>query len=171
MDKQKSPEIGRQHSWIGTLAVCVLPSLLLPSVFPSIRIFSSELALHIRWQKYWSFSISPSSEDSGLISFETSLISLLTKGLSRVFSNTTVQKHQLLHSAFFMVQLSHPYMTTGKIITMTIWTFVGKVVHLLFPAKKQSSSNFKAAVTIRSDFSAQEEEICHCFHHFPFYLP
>ena len=85
----------------------LLPSLLLPSVFPSIRIFSSELALHIRWQKYWSFSISPSSEDSGLISFETSLISLLTKGLSRVFSSTTVWKHQFFDALTSYWSSSH----------------------------------------------------------------
>ena len=92
-------------------------TLLRPSsVFPSIRVFSNELAL----QK-WSFSISPSNDYSGLISFR---ISLQCKGLSRVFSNTTVQKH-LRCSTFFMVQLSHPYMTTGKTIVLTIWTFVG----------------------------------------------
>ena len=94
--------------------------LLLPSIFPSIRVFSNESVLHIRWTKYWSFSfsISPSNEYSGLISFGwTDWISLQSKGLSRVFYNTTVQKHQiLLPSAFFIVQHWHPYMTTGKTI-------------------------------------------------------
>ena len=113
------------------------PLLFPPSVFPSIGVFSSESVLHIRWPKYWnfSFSISPSNEYSGLISFRmTGLISLLSKGLSRVFSNTTVQKHQFFvwHSAFFIVQLSHPYMTTGKTIALTTWTFVDKVMSLLF---------------------------------------
>ena len=85
------------------------PLLFLPSVFPSIRVFSNESALHIRWPKYWSFSfnISPSNKHSGLISLGwTGWISLQSKGLSRVFSNTTVQKHQLWRSAFFIVQLS-----------------------------------------------------------------
>ena len=112
------------------------PLLLLPSIFPSIRVFSNESVLHIRWPNYWSFSfsISPSSEYSELISFRwTGWISLQSKGLSRVFSNTTVQKHQILGcSAFFIVQLSHPYMTTGKTIALTRWTFVGKVMSLLF---------------------------------------
>ena len=112
------------------------PLLLLPSIFPSIRVFSNESALHIRWPKYCSFSfnISPSNEHPGLISFRMDwLISLQSKGLSRVFSNTTVQKHQFfLSSAFFTVQLSHPYMTTGKTIALTRWTFVCKVMSLLF---------------------------------------
>ena len=113
------------------------PLLLLPSIFPSNRVFSNEWALHIRWPKYWSFSfsisISPSNEYSGLISFRTGLISLQSKGLSRVCSNTIAQKHQLLwRSAYFMVQLSHPYMTTGKTIALTIWTFVGKLISLFF---------------------------------------
>ena len=107
------------------LVLCC-PRFLLPSIFPSIRVFSNESALCIRWQKYWSFSfsISPSNEHPGLISFEwTGWISLQSKGLSRVFSNTTVQKHQ-----FFGAQLSsHPYVTTGKTIALTRWTFVGKV--------------------------------------------
>ena len=99
------------------------PLLLLPSIFPTIRIFSNESALRIRWPKYWSFNfnISPSNEHPGLISLRwTGWISLQSKGLSRVFSNTTVQKHQLRCSAFFTVQLSHPYMTTGK-IALTRW--------------------------------------------------
>ena len=100
--------------------------LLLPSIFPSIRVFSKESVLCIRWPKYWSFnfSISPSTEYSGLISFRTDWgwISLLSKGLSRVFSNTIVQKHHFQRSAFFIVQLSHPYMTTGKTIALTRWS-------------------------------------------------
>ena len=104
---------------------------LLCSILPSIRVFSNESALHIRWPKYWSFSfnISPSNEYSGLISFRMDWISLQSKGLSRVFSNTTVQKHQFFRTAF-MVQLSHPYMTTGKTIAVTRWTFVNKVITL-----------------------------------------
>ena len=100
------------------------PLLLLPSIFPNTRVVSNESVLSIRWPKYWSFSFSPSNEYSGLISFRIDwLISLESKG--RVF-NTTV----LLCSAFFMVQLSHPYMTTGKNIALTRWTFFGKIMSL-----------------------------------------
>ena len=111
------------------------PLLLPPSIFPSIRVFSNESVVHIRWPRYcsFSFSIIPSNEYSGLISFRMDCcISLLSKELSRVFCNTTVQKHQFFGSAFFMVQLSHPYMTTGKTIALTRRTFVGKVMSLLF---------------------------------------
>jgi len=111
------------------------PLLRLPSVFPSIRVFSDESAVCIRWPKYWSFSfsISPSNEHPGLISLRwIGWISLQSKGLSQVF-NTTVQKPSILwHSAFFIVELSHPYMTTGKTIALTRWTFVDKVMSLLF---------------------------------------
>ena len=105
--------------------------LLLPSFFPSIRVFSSELAFCIWWPEYWSFSfnISPSNEYSGWFPLGlTSLISLLSRRLSEVFANTTV----LWCSAFFMVQLSHLYMTTEKTIALTIRAFVSKVVSLLF---------------------------------------
>ena len=101
------------------------PPFLLPSIFPSIKVFSNESVLCIGWPKYWSFSfsISPSSEYSGLISFRmTDWISLQSKGLSRVFSNTTIQKHQ-----FFSA-----HRTNGKTIALTRWTFVGKVMSLLF---------------------------------------
>ena len=110
------------------------PLLLLPSIFPSIRVFSNESVVCIRWPKYWSFSfnISPSNEYSGLISFRMDWLDLLAvKRLSRVFSNTTVQKHQFF-STFFIVQLSHPYATTGKTTALTRGTFVGKVMSLLF---------------------------------------
>ena len=111
------------------------PSLLLSSIYTSIRVFSNELAFHISWPKYWSFSfsISSSNEYSGLISLGlTGLISLQSKGLSRVFSSTTVWVSILHHSVFFMVQLSHPYMTTGKTTALTIQIFAGKVMSLLF---------------------------------------
>ena len=111
------------------------PLLLLPSIFPSIGVFSNESALLFRWPKYWSFSfsISPSNEHPRLISSTVDwLDSLQSKGLSRVFSNITVQISILWHSAFFIVQLSHPYMTTGKTIALTRWTFVGKTMSLLF---------------------------------------
>ena len=112
------------------------PLLLLPSVFPSIRVFSSESALCITWLKYWSFSfsISPSSEYSGLISFRTDWLDLLAvQGTLRSLLQHHSSKASILWcSAFFMVQLSHPYMTTGKTIALTRWTFVGKVISLLF---------------------------------------
>ena len=104
------------------------PLLLPPSIFPSIRVFSSESALCIRWPKYWSFSfsISPSSEHSGPISFRMDW--LQSKGLSRVFLQHHSSKASVLrHSAFFIVQLARLYMTMGKTIALTRWTFVGKV--------------------------------------------
>ena len=110
----------------------------------------------------------------------TALISLLSKGLSRVFSSTIIQKHQFFGVQVFMVQLSHPYMTTGKTVALTIWTLATKwcLCFLIccldlsyFPSKQKASFNFMAAVTIHSDFGAQENKICHCFHFFPFYLP
>ena len=111
------------------------PLLLLPSIFPSIRVFSNESVLCIRWPKYWSFnfSISPSNEYSGLISFRIDWLDLLV--VQRTLS--LLQYHNskasiLQHSAFFIVQLSHPYRTTGKNIALTRWTFVGKVMSLLF---------------------------------------
>ena len=110
--------------------------LLLPSVFSSIRVFSSESVLRIRLPKYWSFSfsISPSNEYSGLISFRMDWLNLpAVQGLPRVFSNTTVQKHQFFGTQpSLMVQLSHPFMTAGKTIALIRQTFVGKVMSLVF---------------------------------------
>ena len=114
----------------------ILCPLLLPSIFPSIRVFSSESVLHIRWPKYWSFSfnISPSNEYSGLISFRMDWLDLLAiQGTLRSLLQHHSSKASILqHSAFFMVQLSHPYTTTGKTIALTRQTFVGKVMSLLF---------------------------------------
>ena len=116
----------------------VMPSnhFLLPPIFPSIRVFSNELALHIKWPKYWSFSfsISPSNEYSGLISFGIYWLDLLAvQGtLKSLLQHHSTKASLLWHSAFFMVQLSHPYMTTGKTIALTRWTFVGKLMFLLF---------------------------------------
>ena len=141
------------------------PLLFLPSIFPSIRVFSNESVLHMRWPKYWSFSfsISPSNEYSGLISFRMDWLDLLA-----VQGTLNLEPHQskisiLQCSAFVIVQLSHPYMTTGKTIALT---FVGKVTLLLFNIlsrlviaflpRSQASFNFMAAVTICSDFGAQE---------------
>ena len=112
------------------------PLLLLPSVFPSIRAFSNESALCIRWPKYWSFSfnINPSNEYSGLISFRMDWLDLLAvQGtLKSLLQHHSSKPSTLQRSAFFTVQLSHPYMTTGKTIALTRWTFVGKVMYLLF---------------------------------------
>ena len=110
--------------------------LLLPPIFPNIRVFSNESALGIRWPKYWSFSfsISSSNDYSGLISFRMDWFDLLAvQGtLKSLFQHHSSKASILWHSAFFMVQLSHPYMTTGKIIALTRWTFVSKVMSLLF---------------------------------------
>ena len=111
------------------------PLLLLPSIFPSIKVFSNESALHIRWPKYWSlsFSISPSNEYSELISFRIDWFDLLqSKGISGVFSLKELKASILHCSAFFKVQLPHPYMTSGKTMALTIQTFAGKVISLLF---------------------------------------
>ena len=114
------------------------PLLLLPSIFPSIRVFSDESVLHIRWPKYWSFSfsfsISPSNEYLGLTSFRIDWLDLLAvQGtLKSLLQNHSSKASTLWRSAFFMVQLSHPYMTTGKTISLTRWTSVGKVTSLLF---------------------------------------
>ena len=110
--------------------------LLLPSIFPSIRVFSKESAFHIRWPKYWSFSfsISPSNEYSGVISFRMDWLDLLTvQGtLKSPLQHHSSKASVLRCSAFFTVQLSHPYMTTGKTIASTRWTFVGKIMSLFF---------------------------------------
>ena len=111
------------------------PLLLLPSIVPSIRVFSNESALCIRWPSHWSFSfsISPSSEYSGLISFQIDWFNLLAvrETLKSLLPHHSSKASILWHSAFFMVQLLHPFMTTGKTIALTIWTFVGKVMSLL----------------------------------------
>ena len=112
------------------------PLLLWPSIFPNIRVFSSESDLCIQWPKYWtfSFSISPSNEYTGLISFRMDWLDLLAvQGTLKSLLQHHSSKASILgHSAFFMVQLSHPCMTTGKTIALTRWTFVGKVMSLLF---------------------------------------
>ena len=112
------------------------PLLLLPSIFPSIRVFSNESALRIRWSKCWSFSfdINPSNEHSGLISFKMDWLDpLAVQGTLKSLPQHNSWKASVLQwSAFFIVQLSHPYMTRGKTINLTIWIFVGKVMSLLF---------------------------------------
>ena len=144
---------------------------LLPSVFPSIRDFSNELSVHIRWPKYWSFSfsISASSEYSGLISLKIDWFDLLAvqSTLKNLLQHLGLKASIFLHFAFFTVQLSQLYMTTWKTIALIIYAFIGRVMSLLFnilsrfisfPAKKQSSSDYMTAVTIHSDLRAHEEE-------------
>ena len=112
------------------------PFLLLPSIFPSIRVFSNESVLHIRWPKYWSFSysISPSNEYSGLISFRMDRLDLLAvQGtLKSLLQHHSSKASISQHSAFFIVQLSHPYMATGKTIDLTRWTFVSLYVGIKY---------------------------------------
>ena len=122
------------------------PLLLPPSIFPSIRVFSDESALHIRWPKYWNFSfnVSPSNKYSGLISFRMDWLDLLAvQGILKSLLQHHSSKASILwHSAFFMVQVSQPYMTTGKTIALTRWTFVGKVISLLFNMLSKLVINF-----------------------------
>ena len=160
------------------------PLFLLPLIPPSIRVFSNESTLHMRWPKYWSFSFSiiPSKEIPGLISFRMDWLDLLAvQGtLKSLLQHHNSKASILQRSAFFIAQLSHPYMTTGKTIALTIWTFVSKMMSLLFNKLSMfviaflpgsNSLNFMAAVNIHGGFGAQECKICHCFHFFPFYLP
>ena len=161
------------------------PLRLSPSIIPSIRVFSNESVLHIRWPKYWSFSfsISPSNEYSRLISFRMDWLELLVvQGtLKSLLQHHSSKASILQRSAFFIVQLSHPYMTTGKTIALTIQTFVGKVMSLLldmlsrlaitFLSRSKWSFYFIAAITICSDFGAQKNKVSHCFHCCPIYLP
>ena len=160
------------------------PLFLLPSIFPSIRVFSNESVPYIRWPKYWSFSfnISPSNEYSGLISFRMDWLDLLAvQGtLKHLLQHHSSKASILWCSAFFIVHLSHPYVTTGKTTALTRRTCAGKVMSLLFnmlsrlvitffPRGKRL--NFMAALTICSDFGVQKSKVSHCFHCFPIYLP
>ena len=161
------------------------PLLLPPSIFPSIRVFSNESVLCITWPKDWSFSfnISPSNEYSGVISFRMDWMDLLdVQGtLKRLLQHHSSKASILRHSAFFIVQLSHPYMNTGKTIALTRCNFIGKVMSLLlnmlsrlviaFLPRSKRFLNFMAAVTICSDFGAPQNKFSHCFHCFSIYLP
>ena len=161
------------------------PLLLPPSIFPRIRVFSNESALHIRWPEYWSFSfsISPSNEYSGLISFRLDWLDLLAvQGTLKSLLQHHGSKASILQcSVFFIVQLSHPYMTTGKTIALTIWTLNGKVMSLLFnmlsrlviaflPRSKRlliSWLQSPSAVILEPP----KNKVYHCFLCFPIYLP
>ena len=120
--------------WPSSHLMLCHPLLLLPSIIPNIRVFSNESVLHIRWPKYWSFSISPSNEYSGLISFRMGWFDLpVVQGtLKSLLQHHSLKASILWCSAFFMVQFSHPYMTTGKTIALTRQTFIGKVSSLFF---------------------------------------
>ena len=144
------------------------PLLLLPSIFLSIRVFSNESALHIRWPKYWSFSfsINPSNEYSELISFRMDWLDLLALqgALESLLQHHSSKASILRCSPFFTVQLSYPYMTTGKTIALTRWTFVGKVMSLLFNMLSRLVIAFlpgsQPPLIHGSDFGAQEKKVC-----------
>ena len=161
------------------------PLLLLLPIPPSIRVFSNESTLRMRWPKYWSFSfnINPSNEHLGLISFRMDWLDLYADQgtLKSLLQHHSSKASILRRSAFLTVQLSHPYMTTGKTIALTRWTIVGKVMSLIFnmlsrlvitflPRSKRLF-NLMAEVTICTNFGAHKNKVCHCFHCFPIYLP
>ena len=155
------------------------PLLLLPSNFPSIRVFSNESTLRMRWPKYWSFSfsISPSNEHSGLISFRMDWLDLLAvQGtLKSLLQHHSSKTSILQHSAFFTVQLSHPYMHTGKTIALTRQTFVGKVMSLLFDMLSRLVITFlpRSKRLLISWLQSPSAVILepHYFHCFPIYFP
>ena len=160
------------------------PLLLLPSIFPIIRVFSNESALHIRWPKDWSFSfrISPSHEHPGLISLRMDWLDLVAvQGtLKSLFQHHSLKASNLRCSAFLIVQLSHPYMTTGKIIALTRWIFVDKVMSLLFNMLSRLVISFlpRSKCLLISWLQSPSAVIleppkivCHCFHCFSIYLP
>ena len=156
----------------------------MPSIFPRIRIFSNESALHIRWPKYWSFSfnISPSNEHLGLISFRMDWLDLFAvQGTLKSLLQQHSSKTSVRHPAVFIVQLSHPYLTTGKKIASTRWTFVGKVMSLLFNMLSRLVITFlpRSKCLLISwlqspsavIFGAQKNKLSHCFHCFLICLP
>ena len=161
------------------------PLLLLPPIPPSIRVFSNESTLHMRWPKYWSFSlnISPSNEHPGLISFRMDWLDLLAvKGtLNSLLQHQSSKASILQCSGFFIVQLSHPYMTTEKTIPLIRQTFVGKVMSLLFIMLSKlvitflPSSKCLLISWLQSPSAVilepPKNKVCHCFHCFPIYLP
>ena len=193
--RQASLSITNSQSLLKLMSITlVMPSnllilchslLLLPSVFPSIRVFSNESVLHIRWPKDWSFrfSISPPNEYSGLISFRNDWLDLLAvQGTHKSLHQHYSSKASILQcSAFFIVQLSHPHMTTGRTIALTRQTFVGKVMSLLFNMLSRlviaSLPRSKCLLISRRQspsaviLEPPKNKACHCFHCFPTYLP
>ena len=154
------------------------PLLLLPSIFPSVRVFSNASACLIRWPKFWSYSISPSNEYSGLISLRVNWFHLLA--VQESSPAPQFESINFQHSVFFTIQLSHLYMATGNAwldsldrpllatwcLCFLICCHIKEVGHS-FSSKEQASFNLKAVVTVHSDFGAQENNVCHCF---PFFL-
>ena len=189
----KLPEFTQTHvSWVsGATQPCHL--LLSPSppafIFPSTRVFSNESALRIRWPncRSYSFSISPSNEYSGLISFRMDWLDFLALqgSLKNILKHHSSKTSILRCSPFFIVQHSHPYMTTGKTIALTRWTFVGKGMSLLFNMLSRLFVTFfprskclfiswlqsPSAVILKPPPSPAKKKVCHCFHYFPVYLP
>ena len=161
------------------------PLLLLPPIPPSIRVFSNESALCMRWPKYWSFSfsISSSNEHPGLISFRMDRLDLyaVQETLKSLLQHHSSKASVLQYSVFFTVQLSHLYMTTGKTIALTRWTFVGQVMYLLFNMLSRLVIAFLPwskclliswlQLPYSVIFGAQKSKVSHCFHWFPIYLP
>ena len=144
------------------------PLLLLPSIFPSIRVFSNKVALCIRWPNYRSFniSISPSNEYSGLISFQIDRFDLLAvQGTLKSLFRHHNSKESILHySAFFMVQLSHLYMTTGKTIALTVWTFANKILSSIISFQSQPHPQCSLGFfSLRLANASQPEDLCTCF--------
>ena len=150
----------------------------------TVRVFSNESTLRMRWPKYWSFSFSiiPSKEHPGLISFRMDWLDLFAvQGLKSLFQDHSSKVSILWCSAFFIVQLSYPYITTGKTIALTRWTYVGKVMSLFFnmfsmlvitflPRNKRLLISWLKSPSAVI-FGAQKDKVCHCFHCFPKYLP
>ena len=160
------------------------PLLLLPPIPPIIRVFSNESPLRVRWPKYWSFSfsISSSKEHPGLIPFRMDWLDLLAVHgtLKNLLQHHSSKASILWHSAFFTVQLSHPYMTTEKTIALTRWTFVGKVMSLLFNMLSRLAITFlpKSKCLLISWLQSPsavilepKKIVCHCLHCYPIFLP
>ena len=158
--------------------------LLPPSIFPSIRVFSNESALRIRWPKVWNFSlnISPSNEHPGLMSFRMDWLDhrAVQRTLNSLLQHHSSKASILWHSAFFIVQLSHPYMTKGKTVALTRWTFVDKVMSLLsnvlsrlviifLPRGKHHLISWLQSTS--AVILEPRKIVSHCFHYFPIYLP
>ena len=181
------PKLSQIHvHWVGDAVLHHLvfchPLLLLPPIPPSIRVFSNESVLYIRWPKYWSFSISPSNEYLGMISFRMDWLDLLA--VQRILNKSLCQHYSskpsiLTHSAFFILQFSHPYMTTGKIIALTRQIFVGKVMSLLFNMFSRLVIAFltRSKCLLISWLQSPSEvileppkRVSHCFHCFPICL-
>ena len=184
INSQSLPELMSTELVMPSNLLILCHPLLLPSIFPSIKVYSNESALCIRWTKYWSFSfnISLCSEHPGLISFRMDWLDLLAvQGtLKSLLQHHSSKASILLHSAFFTIQLSHPYMTTGKTIALTRWTFIDKVMPLLFNMLSRlvitflSRSKHLLISWLQSPSTVilePQNKISHCFHHFHLYLP